>query len=394
MSTSTTEIVERSANAGLASLDDLSFGTADLLLKTGVMERLERFALAMSKSAVTIPEHLRGKPADCLAVAMQATQWGMNPFPVAQKTFIALGGKLGYEAQLVATVINQHAPLARRLEYEFFGPWEKVIGRHVIKTSEKTNKLYAAIGWSDKDEVGIGVRVIGHIRGEEKPRSIEVLLQQCYPRNSTLWATDPQQQIVYASTQKWARRYYPDVILGVYSEADFFPAGGHSGPAPVERDMGVIEPDKPAPVSRTDKLKEKVKARNAAPADTPPPEDSEPVAEYEALLAKIKAASDMDELKELKNAARALHSSLSSGRKSALTQALTAQFTVINEPKPLPPEDDGPVVTFAEVAGLLNSAGSRDELDEACDLIGSVANETHRAELMAIYDKRLPGIGD
>lgn len=49
------------------------------------------------------------------------------------------------------------------------------------------------------------------------PRSIDILLKQCWPRNSTQWATDPQQQITYVAVKKWARRYCPDVILGVYT---------------------------------------------------------------------------------------------------------------------------------------------------------------------------------
>lgn len=40
---------------------------------------------------------------------MQAVQWGMNPFAVAQKTHF-VSGKIGYEAQLVNAVITALAP--------------------------------------------------------------------------------------------------------------------------------------------------------------------------------------------------------------------------------------------------------------------------------------------
>jgi hypothetical protein len=36
---------------------------------------------------------------------MQAAQWGMNPFAVAQKTHV-VNGTLGYEAQLVNAVVS------------------------------------------------------------------------------------------------------------------------------------------------------------------------------------------------------------------------------------------------------------------------------------------------
>ena len=49
------------------------------------LSALTQFAAQMAESRVSIPQHLVGKPADCLAVAMQAAEWGMNPFAVAQK---------------------------------------------------------------------------------------------------------------------------------------------------------------------------------------------------------------------------------------------------------------------------------------------------------------------
>ena len=48
-------------------------------------------------------------------------------------------------------------------------------------------------------------------------RSITVMMSQCYPRFSTQWATDPQQQITYVAVRKLARRYAPGAILGVYT---------------------------------------------------------------------------------------------------------------------------------------------------------------------------------
>ncbi|VFS64074.1 RecT family [Kluyvera cryocrescens] len=63
----------------------------------------------MADSKATVPAHLAGKPADCLAVTMQAAQWGMNPFAVAQKTHV-VNGTLGYEAQLVNAVVSSSQP--------------------------------------------------------------------------------------------------------------------------------------------------------------------------------------------------------------------------------------------------------------------------------------------
>lgn len=231
----------------------------DLLVNGDTMTRIQQFAKIMSQGHVAVPEHLRNKPADCMAIAMQAAQWGMDPFKLAQKTFV-IGGKLGYEAQMVNSLIARSGVLKRRFDYDFFGDWDKIIGKFEIKTSQKGNE-YAAPGWAIKDEEGIGIKVIGHLKGEAEPRTIEVLLKQCRPRNSTLWATDPQQQIIYAATQKWARRYVPDVVLGIYTEADPYEE-------PVTREMGnlerVDEPSQapPKPKSKAESAKEKARARS------------------------------------------------------------------------------------------------------------------------------------
>lgn len=190
-------------------------GTAATIFSPEALDKLIRFAEIMASSRVTVPAHLAGKAADCLAVTMQAIQWHMNPFAVAQKTF-TVNGVLGYEAQLVNAVITTMAPTQDRLHYEWYGPWENVTGRFTEKTSAKGNK-YIAPDWSLKDEAGCGVRVWATMKGEQEPRVLDLLLSQAQVRNSTLWASDPRQQLAYLAVKRWARLHCPDVILGVYT---------------------------------------------------------------------------------------------------------------------------------------------------------------------------------
>lgn len=190
-------------------------GTAAAIFSPEGINQLVRFADLMSQSRVTVPAHLAGKPADCMAVAMQAAQWGMNPFAVAQKTHV-INGALGYEAQLVNAAITAMAPTKDRIHYEWFGPWENVIGKFVEKTSDK-GKKYLAPGWNLNDEKGCGVKVWATLKGEDEPRVLELLLTQAQVRNSTLWGSDPKQQLAYLGVKRWARLYCPDVILGVYT---------------------------------------------------------------------------------------------------------------------------------------------------------------------------------
>ncbi|MGQ6167372.1 RecT family recombinase [Serratia sp. IR-2025] len=190
-------------------------GTAATIFSPEGLNQLMKFAEVMAQSRVTVPAHLAGKPADCMAVAMQAAQWGMNPFAVAQKTHV-VSGTLGYEAQLVNAVITTMSPTKDRINYEWFGPWEQVIGKFVEKTSQKGN-AYIAPAWTLKDEAGCGVKVWATMKGEENPRVLELLLSQAQVRNSTLWASDPKQQLAYLAVKRWSRLHCPDVIMGVYT---------------------------------------------------------------------------------------------------------------------------------------------------------------------------------
>ncbi|EMN5248815.1 recombinase RecT [Enterobacter roggenkampii] len=198
-----------------APVDTAIAGTAATIFSPEGLNQLMKFAEVMAQSRVTVPAHLAGKPADCMAVAMQAAQWGMNPFAVAQKTHV-VSGTLGYEAQLVNAVISTMSPTKDRINYEWFGPWERVIGKFVEKTSQKGN-TYIAPAWTLKDEEGCGVRVWATMKGEDHPRVLELMLSQAQVRNSTLWASDPKQQLAYLATKRWSRLHCPDVIMGVYT---------------------------------------------------------------------------------------------------------------------------------------------------------------------------------
>ena len=179
------------------------------------LEGMINLSRLMATSKVTIPVHLRNE-GDCLAIVMQSAQWGMNPFSVAQKTFL-LNGVLGYEAQLAAAIINKNAPIKERLNYQFVGNWDKVIGNTKEKTSRNGN-IYRVSASTPEDEKGCGVIVSATMHGETKPRELHLMLTQVTVRNSTLWAEDPKQQLSYLASKKWSRLFCPDVILGVYTK--------------------------------------------------------------------------------------------------------------------------------------------------------------------------------
>lgn len=190
--------------------------TQGLVMDTESIDKMMRVAEMMASARVTIPNHLAKSPSDCLAVVMQAMQWQMNPFAVAQKTHLSPGGQLGYEAQLVNAVIVSSRALRDQPDFEFLGNWDKILGKVQERQSDKGGKYYVA-AWNKADEEGLGVIVRATLAGESRAREVKIMLSQCYPRFSTQWATDPQQQITYVAVRKFARRYAPGAILGVYT---------------------------------------------------------------------------------------------------------------------------------------------------------------------------------
>lgn len=172
----------------ITSQPGATVGTAAAIFSPEGMNQLVRFAELMAQSKATVPQHLAGKPADCLAVTMQAAQCGMNPFAVAQKTHI-VNGTLGYEAQLVNAVVQRSGAIKGRFHYEYKG-----------------------------EGASLECRVGAVIRGEQEITWNEWLcISSVTTKNSPLWKTNPKQQFGYLQVKNWARAHTPGAILGVYT---------------------------------------------------------------------------------------------------------------------------------------------------------------------------------
>jgi hypothetical protein len=184
----------------------------------------------MSKAVGFMPAELINNPGACMGALCLSHSWGMNPFMVGQ-CLASVHGKLMPEGKLIHAAIDNSPMLDSRLKFDFYGDWSKVQGNfRMIESKGKTDesgraKTFPAPAWRDEDEKGCGVKITGNIKGEKEPAVLNVDLRACHPRNSTLWATDPQQQIIYAGVRKWARRCLPQIMLGVYSPEEMAETG-------------------------------------------------------------------------------------------------------------------------------------------------------------------------
>ncbi|WP_270374939.1 hypothetical protein [Marinicauda sp. Alg238-R41] len=147
------------------------------------------FAKLMCQAEQAVPAAFRRKPGLCLAVTMQAIRWGFDPFGVAQNAYI-VNDKVAYEAKLIVAAINANAPLDEPLNYKYEGKDESrtcaAIGQIITRSGRVVERRY-----------------------ESPPKS------EIKPQNSPLWKTDPDMQLAYYAARAFARRYFPDIMLGV-----------------------------------------------------------------------------------------------------------------------------------------------------------------------------------
>lgn len=197
-----------------------------IMLDDKLFARVSAVAEMMAKSP-TAPQHLRQSVPACFDVVGRALTWGLYPYAVAQATFDAGGGKLGYEAKLVQAIMENSGQLDGGIKKEWFGDWKRVLGKFEKRKSDK-GREFAVPRYTDADEEGLGIRVTAKVKGRE-PETFELMLRQCQPRNSTLWATDPKTQIYYVAVRRLANMVCPSLVMGVPFDDDVA-AQNHLGP--------------------------------------------------------------------------------------------------------------------------------------------------------------------
>ena len=279
--------------------------TAALVLDADTLNNMMSVAKIMATGISTVPKHLQKNEGDCLAVVMQATQWGMNPFAVGQKTHV-VNGTLGYEAQLVNAVVQSSGAIIGRFHYEYKGEGN-----------------------------GLCCRVGAIPRGEKEIVWNEWLcIASVKVKNSPVWATNPPQQMGYLQVKNWARSYAPGAILGVYSidelvEIDVTP--------PSETTQS------PPPNTRAQSAKERAAAKAASIESTARviEQPAEVVPSADEWLATIQRAKTLEVLAEAKADLEKIGNSFSDDDWDLIAKALRLKKQQLSAPQQAnDPQDD------------------------------------------------------
>ena len=164
-----------------------------------------------------VPLALQKSPGDCLMVIEQAMRWGMSCFAVAQEVSV-IQGKMMFSGKIVAAALHSSPGLlVGRLNYRFTGTGND-----------------------------LQVEVVGHLRGEDAPRTITVRLADARTSN-VHWNKSPEQMLSYHGARVWARRHAPEAMLGVSSPEEW-PAPVEHEPAHVRTIVQAPAPALPAPL--------------------------------------------------------------------------------------------------------------------------------------------------
>lgn len=176
-----------------AELRELEFGRqgGELMVpKDG--SQLVEMARIMAGSDLMVRDFYRGNQGACAALIMLCAPYGLNPFQVSWKTYKAsknADAPISFEAQLVNAMVNLSAPIKGRLRYAYEGEGE-ARSCTVTGTDRETGA-----------DITYTTPPIGKIA----------------VKNSPLWKGDPDQQLGYYAARAWARRHFPELLLGVYA---------------------------------------------------------------------------------------------------------------------------------------------------------------------------------
>jgi len=179
-------------------LGETSFATnqqGGALMQPRNGRELMDMANMMSGSGQMVRDFYRGNPGDCAALIMICQPYGFNPFMVSWKTYKAsksADAPISFEGQLVNAMVNQSAPVKGRLRYTYDGEGDAMTCT-VTGTDRETG-----------EDITYTSPPVGKIP----------------IKNSPLWKSDPQQQLGYFSARSWARRHFPELLLGVYTREE------------------------------------------------------------------------------------------------------------------------------------------------------------------------------
>lgn len=188
------QIQERTRDKRRSEMSEMALSTdgGALMVPTDGRDLMDK-ANTMAGSGLMVKDIFRNNAGACAGLILLCAPYRINPFQASWKCYqVKQDAPLAFEAQFITAMINTAAPISGRLKYSFTGegPTRQV-----------------SVSAVDRDS--------GEVLDYLSPMKRDIGVQ-----NSPLWKNDPDQQLCYFGARAFARRHYPEILLGVYDREE------------------------------------------------------------------------------------------------------------------------------------------------------------------------------
>ncbi len=283
-----------------------------LLTQPELWNRVDRYCTMVAGSN-SAPKHVRGSPGTVLWALGLAFANRLSPMYVINCLFDPGNGRLGMMAELVMAALHSRGAIKGDLIWEPVGDWSILKGKWIEKIGKSGGK-YADPTYTANDEKGLGMRVTVHWSDRAEPTTYPLTpegaepdafwMSDMYPRFSTMWATNPQQQTMNVITRRLVRQFRPDVMHGMPVDEEAY-------------DQQYVGPDKAKDISPGDRVQNMAEkhAGNKRTADKPKTEEE---AKVSVWLNEKETSFEIDAVNLETVMRKALHRATSSGHAEKL----------------------------------------------------------------------------
>ncbi len=169
-------------------------GIKGALVPATASEAME-MAKMICSGKFAVPNYLHNNPGDCLRIVLVAARSGLDPFMLANESYLTESKKTG----------------EKRMEF-----MAKAVHAIVLASGVLQGDLGTKV---EGQGANLSCTVTGQRRGG-RTHTETYYMAPIHPKNSPLWQSQPRQQLIYYAERSWCRAHAPDALMGLVARED------------------------------------------------------------------------------------------------------------------------------------------------------------------------------
>jgi hypothetical protein len=199
------------------------------LMDTAKFEHVQRIGKLFASSDM-VPDHFKGKEANCIIAISMAHRLGCDPMQMFQNMYV-VHGKPGIEAKLAIALANSAGVFTGPIEFEYSGSGKS-----------RSCRAFATMSKSG--------------RGCEQTMTMAIADAEGWvSKKGSKWQTMPDLMLSYRSAMFLIRLHCPEVILGMSSADEVEDIASQRNITKEVNDIILTKPE-PAKIEKVEKVKE------------------------------------------------------------------------------------------------------------------------------------------